>query len=143
MSVLDIVFITIFIVYTLRGLIIGLVSSSISILSKAAALFLAVGATPYLKFLTPFWIFWSIIFLFLALTMLIRMLFLKKNDEKISFFDRILGAIIGLLDAVFVGGLIAYFMMAFSPQWMDIVEASTIGDIFASYIHQAQSVVTL
>jgi uncharacterized membrane protein required for colicin V production len=144
LQIIDIVFIAIFIVYILRGLITGLVSASISILSKAAALFLAIGATPYITFLRPFWAFWGIIALFLLLTGLFRVVILKKTDEKISILDRFLGGVIGALDALFVGGLISYFMLAYPhADLVNLIEESSIGNFFASYIYQARSVVNL
>jgi uncharacterized membrane protein required for colicin V production len=141
MSILDIVFITLFVLYVGRGFIAGLVSSTISLISKAAALFLAVGATPYVTFVKPFWAFWGILLIFLAVISLFRVVVLRKNNDTIVFFDRLLGGVVSFLDAVLVIGLVCFFMMAFSPAWLNLVESSRIGDFFASYIHQAQTII--
>ncbi|NIZ46643.1 CvpA family protein [Entomospira nematocerorum] len=141
MQLLDIIFIALATIYILRGLITGLVSSSISILSKAAALFLAVGIMSYITFLTPFFTFWGVIVGFLLLTSLFRIFFLKKNREPISILDRILGMIIGALDAIFIGGLLTYFFLSLGNDgWIHAIESSTIGNFFSHYIYQARAI---
>ncbi|NIZ40880.1 CvpA family protein [Entomospira entomophila] len=141
MQQLDIIFIALSTIYILRGLITGLVSSSISILSKAAALFLAVGLMSYVTFLTPFFTFWGVIIGFLLLTSLFRIFFLKKNKESISLLDRFLGMVIGALDAVFISGLITYFILSLGNEvWIHTIESSVIGNFLSHYIYQARSI---
>lgn len=142
MHILDIIFIAIFTAYLLKGFISGLISASLSILSKAAALFLAIGATPYINIINPFITFWIVLLGFLLLIHVFKIFVLIKSKEKISFIDHLLGGVIGGLDAVFVLGLLVYFILtAPDAKWAIFIENSQIASTFASYIYQARSII--
>ncbi len=143
---IDIIFLIIIGLYAFVGLLHGLVSATLSIASRVAALFLAIAFAPRLhrmvSFLALYWHFILIFVVFLGLVGLFRAKALHKTNEKISVLDHCLGCVIGGMDGVLICGLITYLMLTFPFKDLSgFFQNARIAEIFSYYVYEAKQVI--